>query len=62
MRAVGFVIFIVTIIGFIAYAYLLLVSEWSILVLKLTILGLIGLIAILLAFIGLNMALAKERS
>jgi hypothetical protein len=62
MRAVGFVIFMAAIIGFIAYAYLLLASEWSLLILKLTILGLIGLIAALLAFIGLNMTLAKERS
>lgn len=60
MRTVGFIIFIAAILGFIAYAYLLLASEWSMLILKLTILGLIGLGAALLAFIGLNMALAKE--
>lgn len=60
MRSIGFIIFIAAIIGFIAYAYLLLATDFSILILKLTVLGLVGLLAALLAFIGLNMALARE--
>lgn len=60
MRALGLLIFLASIIGFITYAYLLLASEWSIIVLKLTIVGLIGVIAVLFAFIGLNMALSRE--
>ncbi len=60
MRAIGLIIFIASIIGFLAYAYLLLASEFSMIILKLTILGLIGVIAGLLGFIGLNMARVKR--
>ena len=59
-RALGLAIFIASIIGFIAYTYLLFASEWSMLILKLTILGLIAVIVVLFGFIGLNMAIAKK--
>lgn len=59
MRAIGFIIFLASIIGFSLYAYLLLGSEFDILILKLTVLGLVGVLVALLAFIGLNMSISK---
>lgn len=55
-RSVGIVIFIACIVGFIIYAWLLLVSEWSDLVLKLTVLALVAVLLGLLAWIGLTIA------
>ncbi len=61
MRPLGIILLLASIIGFILYAYILFVSDYSILVLKLTVLALIGVITILFAFIGLNMMRTKER-
>jgi len=55
-RSVGAVIFIACIVGFIVYAWLLLVSEWSALALKLTVLALVAVLLGLLAWIGLTIA------
>jgi hypothetical protein len=54
-RSVGIVIFIVCIVGFIIYAWLLLVSEWSEAVLKLTVLATVATLLGVLAWIGLAM-------
>ncbi len=61
MRPLGIILLLASIIGFILYAYILFVSDYSILILKLTVLALIGVITILFAFIGLNMIRTKER-
>jgi len=61
MRPLGIILLLASIIGFILYAYILFVSDYSILILKLTVLALIGVITILFAFIGLNMMRTKER-
>lgn len=55
-RSVGVVIFIACILGFIIYAWLLLVSEWSEAVLKLTVLATVATLLGLLAWIGLTIA------
>jgi hypothetical protein len=54
-RSVGIVIFIACIVGFIIYAWLLLVSEWSEAVLKLTVLATVATLLGVLAWIGLAM-------
>ncbi|MGH9923153.1 MAG: transcriptional regulator [Nitrososphaerales archaeon] len=54
-RSVGIVIFIACIVGFITYAWLLLVSEWSEAVLKLTVLAAVATLLGVLAWIGLTM-------
>jgi hypothetical protein len=61
MRPLGIILLLVSIIGFILYAYILFASDYSILILKLTVLALIGVITMLFAFIGLNMMRTKER-
>jgi len=58
-RSVGVVIFIACIVGFIIYAWLLLVSEWSEAVLKLTVLGAVATLLGVLAWIGLTMTNTK---
>jgi len=55
-RSVGITIFVASIIGFILYAWLLLVSEWSAIVLQLTVLAAVAGLLGVLAWIGLTMA------
>jgi len=55
-RPVGIAIFIACVIGFIIYAWLLLVSEWSAIVLQLTVLAAVAGLLGVLAWIGLTMA------
>lgn len=59
-RVLGLAIFILSIVGFVLYAYLLFASDFSILVLKITVLVLIALVIAMLSFIGLNIAIAKK--
>jgi len=55
-KTVGVAIFIACIVGFIIYAWLLLVSEWSAIVLQLTVLAAVAGLLGVLAWIGLTMA------
>lgn len=55
-RSIGIAIFIACIVGFIIYAWLLLVSEWSTIVIQLTILAAVAGLLGVLAWIGLTMA------
>jgi len=55
-RAVGIAIFIACVVGFIIYAWLLLVSDWSAIVLQLTVLAAVAGLLGVLAWIGLTMA------
>lgn len=55
-KSVGIAIFISCIIVFIIYAWLLLVSEWSAIVLQLTVLAAVAGLLGVLAWIGYTMA------
>jgi predicted DNA-binding transcriptional regulator len=59
-RGAGLCLFILSIIGFIMYAYLLLATDWGIIVLRLTVLAAIAALMAVLAWIGYTMATAPE--
>ena len=61
-RAVGILIFVLCIVGFFVYAYLLMLSEWSPVVLQLSVLMAVGGILGVLSWIGYNMATSKASS
>ncbi len=61
-RSVGLAIFIVSILGFMAYAWLLLASEWGMIVLQLTVLAAVAGLLGILAWIGLTMATTPSPS
>jgi len=52
----------VSIIALFGYAYLLLVSEWRVIVLEITVLIIVGVLATIMAWIGYTMATAPEKS
>lgn len=58
-RNVGIMIFILSIGGFFLYAYLLMLSEWSPIVLQLSMLMAVGGILGVISWIGYNMATSK---
>ena len=55
-RSIGVMIFVLAIGGFFLYAYLLMLSEWSPIVLQLTILMIVGGILGVVSWIGYMMA------
>ena len=55
-RGIGIMIFILAIAAFFVYAYLLMLSEWSPIVLQLTILMIVGGILGVISWIGYMMA------
>ena len=55
-RGIGVMIFVLAIGGFFVYAYLLMLSEWSPIVLQLTILMVVGGIVGVVSWIGYMMA------
>lgn len=61
-RTIGMAIFIACIIGFIIYAWFLLVSEWKEIVLQITVLAAVAGLLGVLAWIGLAMATKKSES
>jgi len=61
-RNVGIAIFVLCIIGFVVYAYLLMLSEWSPIVLQLSVLMAVGGILGVISWIGYNMATSKPTS
>jgi len=61
-RVVGISIFVLCIIGFFVYAYLLMLSEWSPVVLQLSVLMAVGGILGVISWIGYNMATSKPSS
>ena len=61
-RVVGIMIFVLCIIGFFVYAYLLMLSEWSPIVLQLSVLAAVGGILGVISWIGYNMATSKSSS
>jgi hypothetical protein len=60
-KPAGVVLLFVSIIALIGYAYLLLVSEWKMLVLEITALIIVGVLATIMAWIGFTMATAPEK-
>ena len=61
-RVVGISIFVLCIVGFFVYAYLLMLSEWSPVVLQLSVLMAVGGILGVISWIGYNMATSKSSS
>ena len=61
-KGVGVTIFVLCIVGFFLYAYLLMLSEWSPIVLQLSVLMIAGGILGVVAWIGYVMATTKPSS
>ena len=61
-RSTGIVIFISSIASFFVYAYLLMLSEWSPIVLQLSVLMIAGGILGVISWIGYTMATTKSSS
>ena len=61
-RSVGILIFVLCIVTFFVYAYLLMLSEWSPIVLQLSVLMAVGGILGVISWIGYNMATSKPSS
>lgn len=59
-RGTGAVLLIVSILAFIAYAYLMLGTEWGMLVLQLTVLGAVAILLTVLGWIGYTMLTAPR--
>jgi len=58
-KAIGIIIFLLAISTFFVYAYLLMLSEWSPIVLQLSILMIVGGILGVISWIGYTMATTK---
>jgi len=58
-QAIGIIIFLLAISAFFVYAYLLMLSEWSPIVLQLSILMIVGGILGVISWIGYTMATTK---
>ncbi len=61
-RSTGIIIFILSIASFFVYAYLLMLSEWSPIVLQLSVLMIVGGILGVISWIGYTMATTKSTS
>lgn len=59
-KSTGIVIFILCITGFFLYAYLLMLSEWSPIIMQLSVLMIVGAILGVIAWIGYTMATTKR--
>lgn len=59
-KAAGIMIFVLCIGGFFVYAYLLMLSEWSPIVMQLSILMIAGAIFGVIAWIGYSMATTRH--
>jgi len=59
-RATGIIIFVLCIVGFFVYAYLLMLSEWSPIVLQLSVLMIVGGVLGVISWIGYMMATTKS--
>lgn len=59
-RGTGAVLLMVSILAFIAYAYLMLGTEWGMLVLQLTVLGAVAILLTVLGWIGYTMLTAPR--
>jgi hypothetical protein len=58
-QTTGITIFVLCIVGFFVYAYLLMLSEWSGIVLQLSVLMIVGGVLGVISWIGYTMATTK---
>ena len=61
-RSTGIIIFVLCLGAFFVYAYLLMLSEWSPIVLQLTVLMVVGGVLGIISWIGYTMATTKKSS
>jgi len=61
-KPAGFALLFFSILALVGYGYLLLVSQWSEIVLKLTLLIIVGILATIMAWIGYTMASAPDKT
>jgi len=61
-KTLGIIIFVLCIGGFFTYAYLLMLSEWSPVVLQLSVLMIVGGVLGVISWIGYSMATSKSTS
>ena len=59
-RGTGAALLVIAILAFIAYAYLLLGTQWGMLVLKFTVLAAVGVLLLVLGWIGYTMLTAPR--
>lgn len=59
-RGTGAALLVIAILAFITYAYFLLGSEWGMLVLQFTVLGAVGVLLLVLGWIGYTMLTAPR--
>lgn len=59
-RGAGAALLVVSIVAFIVYAYVLLGTEWGIIIMQLTILGIVGVLLLVLGWIGYTMLTAPR--
>jgi hypothetical protein len=59
-RGAGAALLAVSIVAFLVYAYVLLGTEWGIIVLQATILGIVGVLLLVLGWIGYTMLTAPK--
>ena len=59
-RGTGAALLVIAILAFIAYAYFLLGSEWGMLVIQFTVLGAVGVLLLVLGWIGYTMLTAPR--
>jgi threonine/homoserine/homoserine lactone efflux protein len=59
-RGTGAALLVIAIFAFLAYAYLLLGSQWAMLVLQFTVLGAVGVLLLVLGWIGYTMLTAPR--
>lgn len=59
-RGAGAALLVVSIVAFIIYTYVLLGTEWGIILLQLTILGIVGVLLLVLGWIGYTMLTAPR--
>ena len=59
-RGAGAALLAVSIVAFLVYAYFLLGTEWGIIIMQLTILGIVGVLLLVLGWIGYTMLTAPR--
>jgi len=60
-RGTGLVLLVVSVTAFVLYAYFLLATQWSIIILQLTVLVAVAALVAVLAWIGYTIATARRR-
>jgi hypothetical protein len=61
-KTAGVSVLVISILAFSGYAYILLATEWGVMVMEITILIIVGTLASIMAWIGYTMATAPKES